>query len=281
MKAPFKDLLIAINTKGQRLLSWTFQGLAEVPQNTSITVQWARSGGPWQTLYISPNLICCYTDSRKTNKNKFNNDFYRLKLQTVSGQQYISDAVQAGINVSYPYSAEAKNLLRLADLQMQKTGRSGKLLKKITYGEDCPYCKSFKDDNPINQHCPECLGTGKKGGYYTAFKLNILEQSQQQTQSMSQFGLLNNAIMNAKTIAWPMLEIGDVWVDDNTNQRYIIESAAVVSKYKHVPLLCVIRMHKLQKTDILHHPTVQDLLQDTLVTVEPRTEENSWQKVFQ
>lgn len=282
----FDKLHVTINTKGHKVLSWSFFSLIDVPQNATVQVQWARAGGTWQTLATNLNLSCCYTDTRRTNKNKFNNDFYRIKLTTVEGQQYISQPQQAGINLSYPYSAEAKNLLRLADLEAKQTGRQGKLLKKIVYGQKCPVCQHFQDDLPVNQHCPQCLGTGKKGGYYPAIELNIIQQSQQQHQSLQQFGSMHNVSINAKCIAWPLIQKGDVWVDINNNQRFVIDTIGIISKYKHVPLMCMLQMHKLEQTDILHKENidpllnVEDILQSTKVEINIKHEQE-WSRVFQ
>lgn len=282
----FDKLHVTINTKGHKVISWSFSSMLDIPQNATVQVQWARAGGTWQTLATNLNLSCCYTDTRRTNKNKFNNDFYRIKLTTVEGQQYISQPQQAGINLSYPYSAEAKNLLRLADLEARQTGRQGKLLKKIVYGQKCPACQHFQDDLPVNQHCPQCLGTGKKGGYYPAIDLNIIQQSQQQHQSIQQFGSIHNVSINAKCIAWPLIQKGDVWIDINNNQRFVIDTIGIVSKYKHVPLMCMLQMHKLEQTDILHKDNidpllkVEDILQSTKVEVNIKHEQE-WSRVFQ
>lgn len=276
----FNDIKITIDTKGHRIISWSFSQLADIPENATVQVQWARAGGTWQTLITNLQLSCCYTDTRKTNKNKFNNDFYRIKLTTVEGKQYISQPQQAGINLSYPYSAEAKNLLRLADLQAKQTGRQGKLLKKIVYGQKCPACRQFQDDLPVNQHCPVCLGTGKKGGYYPAIDLNIIEQSQQNNRSLQQLGSVHNVILSAKCIAWPLISRGDVWVDSNNNQRFIIDTVGIISKYKHVPLMCMLQMHLLQQTDVLHTAPVQKILQESLVTVDIQTQQNGWNRIF-
>lgn len=276
----FDSVKVTINTKGHRIISWAFSKHADIPENATVQVQWARAGGAWQTLATSLQLSCCYTDMRKTNKNKYNNDFYRIKVITVQGNQYVSQAQQAGINLSYPYSAEAKNLLRLADLQAKQTGRQGKLLKKIIYGQKCPSCRQFQDDLPVNEHCPICLGTGKKGGYYPAIDLNIIQQSQQSSRSIQELGSVHNVVLSAKCIAWPLIEKGDVWIDINNNQRFIIDTVGIISKYKHVPLLCMLQMHLLQQTDVLHTQTVQSLLQDSLVTVDIQTQQNSWNRVF-
>ena len=277
MASPFKSLLVYINNKGHRVLAWQFVAGAAIPQKSTLTVQYARSGGPWQILAEDLPLAYCYTDTRATNKNKYNNDFYRVTLKTPAGIQYTSQIQQSGINLVYPYSSKAANLLRLSELEAQETGRQGFLLKKIVYGQKCPVCRQFEDDHPVNQHCPHCLGTGKKGGYYKAISLNILESSQQQSVAVGPQGQLQTKILQAKCSAWPLIRPGDVWVDKFTNQRYYIDQAAIASKLKHVPLVYMLTMHYLQQTDILHSQVADNLLQEAYVGYQP----SQWDKVFE
>lgn len=276
MASPFKALNIYINHKGYKVLSWQYSAGAVIPQGSSITIEYARSGGPWQILDKQLPLSSCYTDARRTNRNKYNNDFYRVSVVTPSGRTYTSEPQQAGIDVSYPYSAQAANLMRLSELQAQKTGRTGYLLKKIIYGPKCPVCQQFEDDSPVNQHCPHCLGTGRKGGYYKAIPLNILQNSQSTQTDISITGQVQNKQINAKCTAWPLIRPGDVWVDDRTNQRYIMDQVSVASKYKHIPLVYFISMHYIEQTDTLHSEAANDLLQQALVQYVP----NQWQKAF-
>ena len=46
-------------------------------------------------------------------------------------------------------------------------------------------------------------------------------------------------------LAWPYIGLGDVWVDDATDQRYAIQNAIVASKFKSVPLIYQVTMHLL------------------------------------
>lgn len=276
MANPFSKLGVTILPNNTRVLSWQFLKGATIPQEAIISVQYARAGGQWQTLATGLPVSYCYNDTRAFNKNKYNNDFYRLVLQT-QNQKYISQPQMAGITSSYPYSAQASNLTRLSQLQIQKTGRKGYLLKKIVWGKPCPVCQQFKDDSPVNQHCPNCLGTGKDGGYYKAIPLGILQEGQNSTQAMGPQGLMVNNVISAKCTAWPLIQYGDVWSDYYTNQRYYINKISVISKYKHIPLVYSLNMSLIQQSDILHSETADQLLQEAHVDYSNK----DWEKAFE
>lgn len=276
MASPFKEVNVIIKPDNSRLVYWNFTPKVEIPSSAKLSVQYARSLSSWQTLVKDLPISYCYTDSRVTNRNKYNNDFYRIALYTSDSQSYISQPQQAGINLSYPYSSEANNLNRLTSLQLKKTGRQGFLMKKIMYGQKCPVCKQFDDDAPVNQHCPQCLGTGIKGGYYIAMPMNILQQGQTNNTNIAQTGVNVSITMSAKSIAWPLIEYGDIWSDKYTNQRYYIDSVSVLSKYKHVPLVYSLRMHLIELSDVVHTKKANDALQQAFVEVK-----SDWEKQFE
>lgn len=274
MASPFQSLKVFILADNSRALSWQFKAGIQLPYDATVSVEYSRAGGTWQTLADGISGCNCYVDRRRTNRNKYHNDYYRLKL-CGDNQELYSQPQQAGINLSYPYSSQAKNLIRLSQLEMAKTGRTGYLMKKKVYGKKCPVCTQFHDDAPVNQHCPCCLGTGIQGGYYKAIPMNILQSGQSSMEAVQQIGAARAVVLQAKCTAWPIISLGDVWVDDNTNDRYYIEQADIASKYKHVPLVYQLKMHLLEQSDILHSKTAQAALQQSFISGD------QWKKAFE
>ena len=113
-------------------------------------------------------------------------------------------------------------------------------------------CTDLPGDSSVNEHCPCCFGTGYKGGYYDGIPLDILQQQQQMLEGVQQIGATQASVLHAKMLAWPYIGLGDVWVDDATDQRYAIQNAIVSSKFKSVPLIYQVTMHLLQDTDVIH-----------------------------
>lgn len=276
MSSPFDSIKVFVQPNGTRVVSWQFTHGVQIPQTATITVQRARAGGQWQTLEEGLPVSYCYSDTTAWNRNKYQNDYYRLILQTQDGQSYTSDPQHTGMTLSYPYYSQAANLIRLSQLQIQRTGRQGYLLKKITYGPKCPVCQQFGDDHPVNQHCPQCLGTGKKGGYYKAIPLGVLQQGQSADQSVAMSGQQVSQTLTVKCTAWPIIQYGDVWADKYTSLRYYIDKIQVASKFKHVPLIYTLQMHLIQQSDIMYTENANQLLQEAHV----QYSNPDWDKTF-
>lgn len=274
MASPFKQLKVLMAPNNNRIIYWQYEKGIRLPYDATLSVEYSRAGGTWQILADHLPPCNCYIDARITNHNKYNNDFYRVRI-IGDGQEYISNPQQAAMNLCYPYFAQANNLIRLTLLEADRDGRKGFLLKKKAFGKKCHLCKQFQDDAPVNEHCPCCLGTGIQGGYWKAIPLNIIESGQSNMQSLQPQGMTQASILQARCAAWPLIELGDVWVDQNTNQRYYIEQAMVASKYKHVPLVYNLKMHLLQLSDVMHTRKAEEVLQAALVS------DDKWTKALE
>lgn len=264
MSCVFKQVLVSVDQYGNRVVSWSMDPDQNYPDNFVLRIEYARAGGPWETLEDNIQGTCLYIDRRKMNFNKYLNDYYRLVL-TVPGEDgepvetYVSEAVEAGRAHSYPFSAEANNLIRLALLEIKEGGRTGILLKKKEWGERCPHCTDFKDENSVNEQCRYCLGTGILGGYYRGIPYDILVQSFSDAMKVAVSGYEQQNQITAKGIAWPWLHLGDVWVDNLNNERYYINNVAVLSAYKNIPLIYGLSMSRLELTDVMFSDTANEL----------------------
>lgn len=281
MSQPFTSIHVKLDAHGFRHIVWTLQPRYDYPQTSVLRLEYNRAGaspsshtitgtpagditisdGAWQVLCDDVSQLCQYIDYQHRNYNKFVNDYYRLVLRVPeTGQQYKSAPVHAGKFLSTTDSAQANNLIRLAQKEIQQTGRTGVLLKRKLWGQRCPQCTDFDNQNSVNQHCQVCLGTGIVGGYYKGIPMSILQQSSQQAQSIGLGGYEQVQVLSAKCVAWPWIHLQDVWVDDITNQRYYIKSASVLSKYKHVPLVYALQLQLIQLTDVLHSDYANQIL---------------------
>lgn len=254
MNNPFKDLTVTIDTYGYKHITWSVNGLYKYPQNCVLSLQYARSGSDkWITLQSNITDACEYIDYERRNSNKKVNDYYRLILSVPNTtQSYTSDPVAAGKHLIFPGKAQVSNLFRLAQKEIDLTGRNGVLLKKKVWGPRCPDCTDFDNENSVNEHCPTCLGTGIIGGYYKGIPMGILEQAQQTAQQVDSMGPAVGSVMGAKCVAWPWIHQGDVWADTNTNQRFYIDQVNVISKYRGFPIVYMLQMKLLELTDVLH-----------------------------
>lgn len=256
MSIPFSKIYARVDAKGYRHIVWSLDSSYEYPEDCILSIQYSRAGAQdpqWITLMQNVGDSCQFIDYQRRNYNKKLNDYYRAVLTCPStGQVYKSQSVHAGDYMPGADSAQLNNLVRLTQLQINKTGRAGVLLKKRVWGQRCPRCTHFDYQDSVNEHCPVCLGTGIKGGYYKGIPMGILQNQTQQAQRVGPYGYEQAQIISAKCVAWPWIHLGDVWVDSVTNDRYYISGANVLSKHRHVPIVYQLQLKLLQLTDVIH-----------------------------
>ena len=279
MTPPFTSLQATIRYDNARVLSWTLTYGASYPADSILQVENARAGGPWEVLDNTLFNSCFYIDTRRRNYNKYMNECYRLRLIVpTTGEEYVSDVVEAGKFEAYPFSAEAENVIKQAEKAIELSGCTGVLLKKKHWGERCPECTDFDGQNTVNEHCPWCLGTGFKGGFYNGISMSLIKEKIDNDEAQGAPGIEDSESVQGRCIAYPWVRYGDVWVEDKTNKRYMINKATPISSYKQVPLIYGLQMNQIEYTDVMYTPAadakvvIKDLFDSAEVNYTPALE---------
>ena len=279
MNPPFTSLQATIRYDNARVLTWTLTSGAVFPADSILQVENSRSGGTWEVLDNTLFDSCFYVDTRRRNYNKFMNECYRLRLIIAStGEEYVSDVVQAGQFKAYPFSSEAENVIKQAEKAIELSGVTGVLLKKKHWGVRCEHCTDFDDQMTVNEHCPWCLGTGFVGGYYNGISMALIKDKIVVNEQQGENRVEESEVVTGRCIAYPWVRYMDVWVEDGTNKRYFINQATPTSSYKQVPLIYTISMGKVEYTDVLYTPAadakvnLKDLYNSSQVNYTPQLE---------
>lgn len=263
MANPFTSVSCTIRWDNARVVTWTMLPGANYPEGYTLSIENSRAGGPWITLAEGLQDFCSFVDSRKRNYNKRMNECYRLRLHVDGKPDFVSAIVDAGNHKAYPFSAEAENVVTQVEAAIKASGCTGKLLKKKLWGRRCPECVDFRGQGTVNEHCPRCLGTGIDGGYFPGIQLSVIKDSISTAEGPSQLGYDQVEQVTARCIAYPWISCGDVWCEDYTNNRYVINKITPSASYRQTHVVYTLSMDKVEYTDVLHSHEADHRVADT------------------
>lgn len=288
MKPPFTSLQAIIRYDNARVITWTLTSGATYPSDFILQIENSRAGGPWEVLDATLADSCFYIDKRRRNYNKYMNENYRLRLLVPStGEEYVSDVVEAGKFEAYPFSSEAENVIKQAEKAIEISGVTGVLLKKKHWGVRCEHCTDFDDQMTVNEHCPWCLGTGYAGGYYNGISMSLIKDKIQREEGQGEDCVEEGEEVTGRCVAYPWIRYADVWVEDKTNKRYQVRAVTPTSSYKEVPLIYTIQMRKIEYSDVMYTPpadakvNLKDLYDSSLVNYTPELEQELEQNTME
>lgn len=260
MANPIDKLECSIRSDNARVLTWTMSSGITLPENARMVMENSRTGGTWSVVADNLQAVCAWIDTRKRNYNKRMHECYRLRLDAGNGEEYVSNIVDAGNHLSYPFSADAENIIKQVSTEISNSGCTGKLLKRKTWGRKCSKCVDFAGQASVNEHCDECLGTGISGGYFPGISLGIIKDSIATQEAVSMAGSMQAEKVQGRCIAYPWICAGDVWAEDHTNKRYMIQAVTPAASYKCATLVYTIVMNRIEYADILHGDEANELV---------------------
>lgn len=155
------------------------------------------------------------------------------------------------------------------------SGAKGLLLKSRTSGRPCPICFDKGIESATRTSCPNCFGTGHAGGFYHGkpWTVNILGEPDTSKDTHPVLGAVekNNKVTARAMHLYPA-EPGDIWIDSNSQERWVIGDVQPEISFRGVVLTVKMSMSRLQRSAAhpINEPEVSEELQ------KPLTEEEKW-----
>ena len=247
----------------QKVIHWVMDRnfTVETGSEAYFYVDWARSGGPWTCLNSTAAVTdnCFYVDNHRYNYNMERNLYYRVRViikpdDAIGDWETYTSIPEQALGVlqkeNYLYM---KEIVRKEYLNLKKKGGvQGFLLKRKEWGDKCPNCTGFDIEEVINGSCMECYGTGIVGGYYAGLEYWISITPIKRDRKIHDQGLntVNPQTRVGRGVAYPWIDSGDIWVDAQSNERYVIREIKHEAEIEAKPIVYGLTLHRLPDTDI-------------------------------
>jgi hypothetical protein len=140
----------------------------------------------------------------------------------------------------------AREVIRKEQLRNRLVSVPGYLLKQYRYGKPCPRCRDELTQEVSDANCPVCSGTGFEVGYHPPLPLQFWDLSpeilQERVDTQVKGATRENAYVTARVLGFPSLYKDDIWVNEATDERWLVDTVQVIAAVRNVPIVYNVRM---------------------------------------
>ena len=213
----------------------------------------------WKTVATEIDT-CCLIDPRRRLAGAQNFTHYRLKLETAEGIYYSRPLHTFG-KLNYADWRLYESIIRAEGIQLaSRDGTRGTLLKRKISGIKCKRCRDFGTGEVKDAMCKLCYGIGWLGGYYApihCFYININPSGSTIAKDVNTQGPVAETYVTGRGIAVPILTSGDVWVNRESSERFLITGLKHLVEVKGIPTVYQIGMDKIPFSDVVYSFSVE------------------------
>jgi len=228
--------------EGGSRIEWTMHPRFTDVGPYSYQLQAGRTGNnladDWVNVGLPVENACYAVDPEKRVYGKSQWTHYRLVLTTSDGV-YTSDPQPATgvLNKSdrlLVREIERKELLRLK----KQAGQLGYLLKRRLFGEPCS-CRDTMTGETTNPACPYCYGTSFVTGYFAPIPYWAeLSPRKHRSHVDDPRGTVDDSPRSRlRGLNSPQVFSYDVWVDKDTDFRWILHEIDHLAEIRGVPVI--------------------------------------------
>ena len=241
--SPISRLHVSSWVPGDSVIYWEIDPAYNYPGSVHFYVDHARPGGPWECLNPDNPVIdsCSFIDEQKRNWGVQKQSYYRVRMVVPSKEMiYISQPQSIFGDLNRNDWLIAREVVRQKYLGFSKgDGQTGWLIKRRRWGVKCPSCLDYDTDERTNADCNRCYGVGILYGYFPAIPFVTATTNRQPRRKTTQenIGVTDPKTIQIECVAYPMLETEDVWVDEDTGERFFFQTISIQTSIRGVPLI--------------------------------------------
>jgi hypothetical protein len=249
--------------RGGTLLAWELNPFFsnQLAGPVTFTVQQSRTTagdvinvGTAQDTYV-------FEDTRQWVYGKDLRAHYRVVF-TQGNVQYESKWQQPLSNLDTHDTMILRELIRKEELRMvTQIGICGYLFKRRVWGVKCPTCLDFDTGEVRDGSCDICKGTGYVGGYFDGITYYVTESQGgggRRKVILDAVGKSNNQRWAARGLNCPWLDSGDVWVDFDSDQRYVIQTINDINYRGQTIIFDPVELRLVPVSDVIYTLTRPD-----------------------
>ena len=167
--------------------------------------------GPYTKVNVTQVSGNYFRDIEAKADSKYRSYFYIVEAVFQTGQKTKSFPVTWENKRSSWVELRAKEIQRRESLLLTKfTGVDSYIFKKRIFGQRCNNCWDTELEKVTWDHCPVCLGTSFKGGYFPGFKTKLQYEPTPNQSILSSQGVLEQNTIPAWTIDYPRIDTFDI-----------------------------------------------------------------------
>ena len=253
----FTRIDIAIRTLGDSIIAWELHPMFKAKQPFTFTVQASRSGvGDWVDVAVVIDT-CIAVDPNRWLYGVAPHLWYKVILTDDDGHTYDSAVKQMVADFNRHDLCILHDILRKENLRNTKyAGQHGFLLKRRRWGEACPACLDWDTDEVKTGHCVTCYGTGFVGGYFVPIHYWVSPSEagvgRRTTTNTEGQGVIEDRIRRVRGTNCPWLDTGDVWIESNSDQRYIVQAVKSITLRDLPVIFDPIELRLAPATDVVY-----------------------------
>ena len=251
----FDRVTVDYAISGDARITWELKNSFTDPLPYDFTLQVSKDGGgdTWTAVGSTVRNTYYAVDDTQRQRGKSLRLAYRVKLVTPLDTYYSELAYPHGL-LSLRQWLLARAIIRRAILRpLGLDNFTGYLYKRKLYGTVCTDCVDPITGGILNSDCTTCKGTGKIDGYWLAAENKLFNiQPEGENTSRSDRGTINDVVIAGQMIGIPIINRNDVWIDANSDRRYLIQGVNTAAEINRVPIITAVELRLAEFSDVIY-----------------------------